>query len=41
MRPVEITDNRDGTWTARIYNQSFTGTYEQCANWLRWNGESA
>lgn len=38
-KPVEIYQNSDGTWTARIYSQTFTGTREQCVNWLLNNGE--
>lgn len=37
---VEITQNEDGTYTARIFSQTFTGTLEQCREWLWANGES-
>ena len=40
MSSVDLYQNSDGTWTARIFNQTYSGTYEQCVNWLRWNGES-
>lgn len=40
MNAVEITDNHNGTWTARIYTHMyFTGTYEECVAWLRSQGE--
>ena len=41
MTMVAITEKADGTWTARIYSQTFTGTREQCVSWLRANGEEA
>jgi hypothetical protein len=40
-RSVDLVRNDDGTWTARIYSQTFRGTYEQCVQWLWWNGENA
>lgn len=39
MKSVDLYQNSDGTWTARIFSQTFQGTYEQCAAWLRMNGE--
>lgn len=39
MKSVDLYQNRDGTWTARIFAQTFTGTREQCGGWLRMNGE--
>lgn len=40
-KAVELTDNGDGTWTARIYSTTYTGTYAECVAWLRNNGEFA
>lgn len=40
MKPVDLNQNSDGSWTARIYEQTFTGTREECVLWIRWNGES-
>ena len=37
MKAVELTRNPDGTWTARIYSITFTGTYEACCEWIRGN----
>jgi hypothetical protein len=34
MKAVELRDNHDGTWTARIYSHEFTGTEWECQNWL-------
>lgn len=40
MKSVDLTDNHDGTWTARIYDHLyFTGTYAECCAWLRSQGE--
>jgi hypothetical protein len=39
MKAVDLWKNPDGTWTARIFSQTFSGTYEQCVDWLRGNGE--
>ena len=39
IKPVEITRNADGSYTARIYSTTYTGTYEQCVAWLRAHGE--
>lgn len=39
MKAVDLYRNPDGTWTARIFSQTFTGTYEECMGWLRANGE--
>ena len=41
MKPVALTDNHDGTWTARIFLSEFTGSYAECLQWLLWNGEYA
>lgn len=41
MKSVSLTNNHDGTWTARIYFSSFTGTYERCVEWLNAHGEYA
>jgi hypothetical protein len=41
MNPVELSRNNDGTWTARVFSQCFSGTYEECVRWLRMNGEAA
>ncbi|VTU00976.1 unnamed protein product [Gemmataceae bacterium] len=38
-RAVSLTSNEDGTWTARIYSTTFTGTYDACVSWLWANGE--
>jgi hypothetical protein len=39
MKAVDLWQNPDGTWTARIFSQTFTGTREECDRWLRCNGE--
>ena len=39
MKAVDLYKNADGTWTARIYSQRFVGTYDECRQWLRANGE--
>lgn len=39
MRAVDLSRNADGTWTARIYGTSYTGTREACLAWLRAHGE--
>ena len=39
MKSVELTDNHDGTWTARIFSITYTGTREECVAWIRGNGE--
>jgi hypothetical protein len=40
MKAVDITRNADGTYTARIYHNSFfAGTYAECVAWLRSQGE--
>jgi hypothetical protein len=41
MKAVDYYQNADGTWTARIFSASFTGTYEQCIAWIQANGERA
>lgn len=41
MKSVDLYRNSDGTWTARIFEQTFRGTREQCVAWLRMNGEEA
>jgi hypothetical protein len=40
MKSVDLCRNADGTWTARIFSVTFTGSYEECVGWLRANGES-
>ena len=40
MKPVDLTQNADGTWTARIYHTTYTGTRERCLAWLHAHGES-
>jgi hypothetical protein len=39
MKAVDLWRNADGSWTARIFDQTFTGTEQECRNWLRYNGE--
>ena len=39
MKAVDLWQNANGTWTARIYAQTYSGTYDQCVAWLRNNGE--
>lgn len=39
MKAVDLWKNEDGTWTARVFTVTYTGTYEQCIAWLRANGE--
>ncbi len=39
MKSVDLWQNADGTWTARIYSTTFTGTYAGCVDWLRGNNE--
>ena len=39
MKPVDIWQNDDGTWTARIFDYKYTGTLEQVISWWRANGE--
>lgn len=41
MTATNLERNADGTWTARIFSSSFTGTYNECLAWLRANGEEA
>lgn len=41
MKAVDLWQNPDGTWTARIFDMTFTGTREECENWLYMNGEEA
>jgi len=41
MKSVDLYRNNNGTWTARIFTVTFTGTYEECVDWLRANGEYA
>jgi hypothetical protein len=38
-KSVDLTENGDGTWTARIYGTTYTGTRAQCVAWLHANGE--
>lgn len=37
---VALWPNGDGTWTARIFSQTFTGTRQECVDWVRANGET-
>lgn len=39
MKSVDLWQNSDGTWTARIFDTTYTGSREQCIDWLRANGE--
>lgn len=39
-KSVGIEPNTDGSWTAWIYSTRFTGTYDQCLDWLKANNES-
>lgn len=39
MKAVDYWRNADGTWTGRIFGQTYTGTYDQVIGWLRANGE--
>lgn len=39
-KAVSLSQNPDGTWTARIFSTTFTGTYDECQGWLQANGES-
>ena len=39
MKPVALTDNGDGTWTARIFRMTYHGSREGCVGWLWANGE--
>jgi hypothetical protein len=42
MRAVDLHRNSDGSWTARIFDQTYTAkTREECEQWLRNQGESA
>lgn len=41
MKAVDLYRNNDGTWTARIFDQTFRGSYDECVAWLRMNGEEA
>lgn len=41
MKSVDLWRNPDGSWTARIFSVTFTGTREACLTWLRANGEPA
>lgn len=40
MQAVRINKNTDGTYTAYIFSTSFTGSYADCVNWLKCNGET-
>lgn len=40
MKAVDLYQNSDGSWTARIFNLCFKGTKAECISWLRANGES-
>jgi hypothetical protein len=37
MKIVDWWQNPDGSWTGRIYSQTFTGSYEEVMSWLRAN----
>ncbi len=40
MKAVDIYQNPDGSWTARIFNYSMTfKTYSEAIQWLRNQGE--
>lgn len=39
MKAVRYYENADGSWTAWIFSRGFTGTYIECMEWLRANGE--
>lgn len=39
MKPVSLSRNPDGTWTARIYSTTYSGSYAECVAWLRAHGE--
>jgi hypothetical protein len=39
MKAVAIDKNPDGTYTARIFSSTFTGTYSQCVAWIHANNE--
>jgi hypothetical protein len=41
MKSVELSQNSDGTWTARIKSTCFCGTYQQCVDWLKGHNEWA
>lgn len=34
MKSVDYWQNIDGTWTGRIFEQTYTGTYAQVMSWL-------
>jgi len=34
MKAVDLWQNPDGTWTARIYDTTYTGTREECLAWI-------
>lgn len=40
MKAVRIEPNKDGTWSAYIFDSCVcTGTYQECVDVLRFNGE--
>lgn len=40
MKSVRIEKNNNGTYSAYIYSTCIcTGTYDECVQALRWNGE--
>lgn len=39
-KAADLWRNSDGSWTARIFEQTFSGTYEACTAWLRNQGEA-
>jgi hypothetical protein len=40
MKAVDVSQNQDGTWTARIFSLTYTAkTREECVQWLRMQGE--
>ena len=41
MKSVGLYQDKNGQWIAWIFNQTFTGTREECIAWLRMNGEEA
>lgn len=40
VKAVDYWQNADGTWTGRIFSQTYNGTREQVSAWLRANGAS-
>jgi hypothetical protein len=41
MKSVDLWQNQDGTWTARIFDHTFTAkTREECVRWIHNQGET-